>query len=351
MKYITLGNLGRFLTDVKTWAGSHFISKSDEDNFLTETDLGNVDASLYDVYATYKVNDYVIHDKKLYRCTTAISVAEVWNASHWTLAKATDIFQGSAPGLVPMAESEDADKVLKGDGTWGEAASQVRISYDAQAEELHMDFSPPLPPPSLVTIGGRDYPFVKIGNQLWLAENLDYKFQYSGSTLPLNPNSNPYSAAAWYYNRNEATYGIDGTYKCGLLYNWYAAKYLNDNKDTLLPEGWHVPSESEWWTLFSSIGGRENSAPKLKALDSSVTSNWPSGWNGTNDYGFNALPTGYYYESAFTELRTATAFWNTYEYSRTEAGNVFLSNSESSPLVVYYPMTIGFPLRLVKTVT
>ena len=52
MQYITLGNLGRFLTDIKIWVGSHFISKSDEDNFLSETDLGNVDASLYDVYAT-----------------------------------------------------------------------------------------------------------------------------------------------------------------------------------------------------------------------------------------------------------------------------------------------------------
>lgn len=347
MKYITLGNLGRFLTDVKTWAGSHFISKSDEDNFLTETDLGNVDASLYDAYATYEVNDYVIHDKKLYRCTTAITQAENWNASHWTLAKATDIFQGSAPGLVPMAESEDADKVLRGDGTWGEAASQVRISYDAQAEELHMDFSPPLPPPSLVNIGGRDYPFVKIGNQLWLAENLDYKFSYNGSTLTINPTRNAYYAAAWYYNRDESTYGIDGPYKCGLLYNWYAAKYLEDNKATLLPEGWHVPTQDEWGTLITAVGGSSTAGTKLKALDNSVTSNWPSGWNGTNDYEFNALPTGYYdsESSTFIGLGTATAFWNT-----SEASYVYLS-TESSPFISYYNNISGFSLRLVKTVT
>ena len=76
-------------------------------------------------------------------------------------------------GLVPAPAAGDEDKVLKGDGTWGEAGSSVRVSYDAQAEELHFDFYAHT---NEVLIGDRWYKTVTIGNQIWLAENLDYKF-------------------------------------------------------------------------------------------------------------------------------------------------------------------------------
>ena len=125
-----------------------------------------------------------------------------------------------------------------------------------------------------------------------MAENLDYKFQYNGSTLPIGSSGTPTTPAAWYYNNSESDYGIDGTYKCGLLYNWYAAKYLDDNKATLLPSGWHVPTLSEWNILITAVGGISTAGLKLKASDNSVTSSWPSGWNETDTYGFNSLPAG-----------------------------------------------------------
>jgi uncharacterized protein (TIGR02145 family) len=137
----------------------------------------------------------------------------------------------------------------------------------------------------LVKIGGRRYPYVKIGNQLWISENLDYKW----NGLDIGTSSSSFIRAS-YINNDEATYGIEGTYKCGIMYSWYAVNYLNTNRATLLPEGWHVPSQSEWDALISTVGS--NPGTRLKALNNSVTSNWPSGWNGTDDYGFNALPGG-----------------------------------------------------------
>ena len=143
-------------------------------------------------------------------------------------------------------------------------------------------------------IGGRTYRTVTIGNQIWLAENLDYKFDYNGSELPVGVNGYPSTPAAWYYT-NEETYGIDGTRKCGLMYNWYAAKYLDNHKTTLLPPGWHVPTQAEWFTLAetvtASIGDVDSAGYLLKALDN-ATGGWPTGWNGNDEYGFGALPGG-----------------------------------------------------------
>jgi uncharacterized protein (TIGR02145 family) len=85
-----------------------------------------------------------------------------------------------------------------------------------------------------VEIGGRRYPVVKIGNQLWMAENLDYA--WSGLTIGGSIGSDP---RANYYDNDETTYGWSG-YKCGLLYNWAAVAELAD----LLPDGWHIPSDS-----------------------------------------------------------------------------------------------------------
>lgn len=154
------------------------------------------------------------------------------------------------------------------------------------------------------TIGGRVYRTVTIGGVTWLAENLDYKFSgcgIGGSGAPLTPN-------AWYYNNDEATYGIDGTRKCGLLYNWYAVELLNDNRSEFIP-GWHVPTNDEWTALANAVGGTSVAGTRLKSLDGAADGSWPSSWGGTDDYGFNALPGGVRVAN-FGDIGTIAAFWN-----------------------------------------
>ncbi len=196
-----------------------------------------------------------------------------------------------------------------------------------------------------VKIGGRRYPAVKIGNQLWMAENLDYAW----SGLSIGGNGTPTTAHAWYYSNNKSSYGIDGTYKCGLLYNWYAVKYLNDNKDTLLPNGWYVPTESEWDSLTTYIGA-STAGTKLKALNNSITGSWPSTWNGTDDYGFSEVPGGYY-DGGFYGDGTRTRVWTadedtvstgkaydrTFDFDRATIGNGWINKN------------YGDYLRLVKS--
>lgn len=153
--------------------------------------------------------------------------------------------------------------------------------------------------PGSADIGGRTYRTVNIGGVEWLAENLDYKFSgcnIGGSGTPSTPN-------AWYYNNDEATYGIDGTRKCGLLYNWYACKLLNDNRSELVP-GWHVPTNDEWTALANAVGGTSTAGTKLKAANVS----WATSWGGTDDYGFAVLPAGYYL-GGFNSVGSYAYFW------------------------------------------
>ena len=142
-------------------------------------------------------------------------------------------------------------------------------------------------------IGGRKYRTVQIGSQIWLAENLDFKWPgltVGGTGVPSTP-------AAWYYDNNEALWGIDAPRKCGLLYNGFAVQYLETNKTSLCP-GWHVPSRTEWNDLFAAVGGVSTAAKQLKAKDVS----WATGWNGLDSFGFTVFPAGNYYGAFYDAI-------------------------------------------------
>lgn len=181
--------------------------------------------------------------------------------------------------------------------------------------------------PGSDTIGGRTYRTVTIGTQTWLAENLDFKFSgcaIGGTGHPTTPN-------AWYYNNDEATYGIDGIEKCGLLYNWFAVKLLNDNRNDLIP-GWHVPTTSEFDTLFNAIGGNSTAGTVLKAKDNSIISGFPSGWNGNDDYDFSWLPNGRY-TGSFQYIGTQGFLWTITEVSTGNSVSRYATTSASINLI------------------
>ena len=204
-----------------------------------------------------------------------------------------------------------------------------------------------------VKIGGRMYPVVKIGNQLWMAENLDYA--WDGLSVGGGDVSGEVPHA-WYYNNNKAAYGIDGTYKCGLLYNPYAAKYLGDNESTLLPSGWHVPNANEATSFFTALpefsqGSWAGAGQAARAKNNSVTADWPSNWNGNDTHGLTVLPSGYRFRvSSQTFAGIGTNFCI---YSKTIANNYIstasCSNYSSSSGSEYLNVNNANSIRLVKT--
>lgn len=190
----------------------------------------------------------------------------------------------------------------------------------------------------LAEIGGRKYRTVKIGNQVWLAENLDFKF----AGCNIGGTGNPSTPNAWYYGNNEETYGIDGVRKCGLLYNWFAVKLLNDNRSGLIP-GWHVPTKDEWTALADAVGGASTAGTKLKAANVS----WAPSWKGTNNYGLWILPAGYRFNTFF-EVGNIARLWTITEIDDSYAVRIGFDSDSNSIATANYNKAFAISLRLVK---
>ncbi len=184
------------------------------------------------------------------------------------------------------------------------------------------DDNNPSPPPDNETgtftdsRDGHVYDWVKIGDQVWMAENLAYE-----------PRTIGYMA----YNNDENNVAI-----YGYLYTWELAQ-------TMAPAGWHLPSKEEWRTLVDYLGGKDAAYNKLLATG---TAHWGSPNDATNESGFTALPAGYYDQryDKFKFMGHLTMFHSTDE------SNVALTLNQNfkEASIEGKPLEIVVPIRCVK---
>lgn len=143
-------------------------------------------------------------------------------------------------------------------------------------------FNPNLTYGSVIDIDGNMYKTITIGTQTWMAENLRVTKYRDGTAIPLVTDDTEWAsldpAYCWYDN--------DVSYKktYGALYNWYTV-----NNGNLCPTGWHVPTNAEWTTLTTYLGGEDIAGGKLKETG---TNHWLSNRGADNSSGFTALPGG-----------------------------------------------------------
>lgn len=168
-------------------------------------------------------------------------------------------------------------------------------------------------------INGNYYITIKIGNQLWMAENLKVtKFRY-GDEIPVVADNKEWGALATgglcWYNNNSDKY--KSSY--GAMYNWYCVV----DKRGLCPKGWHIPSDSEWEILISYLGGKSVAGSKVKE---SGTLHWVKPNAGaTNESGFTALPSGDRHDDgSFYDLEWLGYFWASTEKDATTAWSIQL---------------------------
>jgi uncharacterized protein (TIGR02145 family) len=159
---------------------------------------------------------------------------------------------------------------------------------------------------------------IKIGNQEWMVGNLDVSKFRNGESIPEAKTKEEWKKAdenwqpAWCYLDNDSKNGA----KYGKLYNWFA---VNDPRG-LAPEGWHVPSNTEWLELVSYLGNTD-AGTKLKS-----TSGWEKDGNGTNESGFSGLPGGKrasFTSGRFSDLGKTGYWWNSTEGSNSQKVDAF----------------------------
>lgn len=153
---------------------------------------------------------------------------------------------------------------------------------------------------------GKVYKTVKIGDQIWMAENLNYEVD------------NGYGS--WCY-ANEYRY----CKKYGRLYTYYAAM-------NACPSGWHLPSESEWKILFDYVGGMRTANYVLRSKDG-----W--GYKGEDRYKFKVLPAGAYYriENLYGDGKDIWEFGYLYSWAK------FRTSSEK--INYYFPGPYSYVVR------
>lgn len=172
-----------------------------------------------------------------------------------------------------------------------------------------------------IDIDGNIYKTVKIGTQVWMAENLKTTKYNNGNQISNVTNDSEWGiltigAYAWQDN-NEASY--KNSY--GALYNWYAVETGN-----LCPTGWHVPTHEEWTTLIEYLGGERIAGGKLKETGTTHWNNINAG--ATNIVGFTALPGGVRdIEGSFLYVGSEGEWWSATKYSTNNAWMRYMSYS------------------------
>ncbi|WP_295680616.1 fibrobacter succinogenes major paralogous domain-containing protein [uncultured Fibrobacter sp.] len=203
---------------------------------------------------------------------------------------------------------------------------------------------------------GQTYKTVKIGEQWWMAENLNYA--YTG--VPFKDGDFTSDSTSWCYDNDTANCA-----KYGRLYTWAAAMdsagiipgnsangcgygkdcNLGDGKVRgVCPMGWHLPDTTEWNALFDAVGGKETAGIMLKS-----TEGWINNGNGSDTYFFSALPAGDRYSSGgFYGEGNLAFFWSSTEGGSDYAYSMYLYYSNFNAYLINRNKDYGFSVHCLR---
>jgi uncharacterized protein (TIGR02145 family) len=188
---------------------------------------------------------------------------------------------------------------------------------------------------------GKTYPTIRIGNQCWMAANLNYGTRISGSQGQANNGV----AEKFCYNDIESYCDVYGG-----LYQWNEMMQYVATEGTrgICPAGWHLPTDAEWTVLSDYLGGGDIAGGKMKETG---TSHWVAPNTGaSNSSGFTALPAGGWDISGhYGSLANNSTFLTSTQYSSTNiwgrdlwTGSAYIGRSSN------YLKTFGFSVRCIK---
>jgi uncharacterized protein (TIGR02145 family) len=198
---------------------------------------------------------------------------------------------------------------------------------------------------------GQIYKTVKIGDQIWMAENLNYADSVKTPSL---------MGKNWCYANKAENCAVTGR-----LYTWTAAIdsvklatdadnpqdcgldkscTLPDTVQGICPPGWHLPEKKEWDTLLTKVGGEATALNVLKSQ-----TGWFHEGNGSDDVGFSALPAGDRINNGnFFDIGKLAGFWSASEKDDNYAYALDLGYCSNYATLGYYYKSLGFSVRCLK---
>ncbi len=189
------------------------------------------------------------------------------------------------------------------------------------------------------------YEWVKIGDQIWMAENIAYAPHVCA------PDS---QCGIWVYGYQGKGSFYDNYSTYGCLYDWETAKKV-------CPEGWHLPSHAEWTELERFLGMPEDQLDRLGIfrgeeeniggkLKEKGTMHWEEPNEGaTDEYGFSALPGGCKVSNIrYTSLKSVAFFWTSTEDSKSYALSRMLYNDAKTVWIGQEDKSTALSVRCIK---
>ena len=190
-------------------------------------------------------------------------------------------------------------------------------------------------------IDGNVYHSVKIGTQTWMLENLRVTHYRNGDPIQHVTDETQWTSLTTgaYCNFENSS---DNAAIYGRLYNWYAVA----EGPLLAPEGWHIPTLTDWITLADYLGGYLVAGAAMKDTD---TTYWIAPNDAaTNSSGFTALPGGCVLFGSFIDLNTHALWWTQDETSELAARMIWLGYADNEMHIGDYAKSNGFSVRCVK---
>ena len=197
---------------------------------------------------------------------------------------------------------------------------------------------------TVTDIDGNEYKIVKIGDQIWMTENLKVTKYNNGdlieTTIPdtLNISEQTTPEYQWAYNSNDTLVA-----KLGRLYTWFV---VTDSRK-ICPAGWHVATDAEWSKLIKYFGGEAEAGGKLKE---SGLVNWVDPNAGaTNSSGFTTYPSGGRASNGvFGGIGYYGAWWSPDESDSTLASYWYIYYNNTTVKRTSFHKNSGFSVRCVS---
>ncbi len=259
-----------------------------------------------------------------------------------------------------IQSSSSTPKVESSSSSKGEAKSSSSNQSSSSNEEIDDGWSWDVPKEAFLNTeitydsitdprDGQIYKTVKIGNQVWMAENLNYSDSVKTPSL---------LERSWCYDNKAENCAV-----AGRLYTWAAVIdsvklatdadnpqdcgldkncTLPDTVQGICPPGWHLPNKTEWERLFAPMGGSSTAGKVLKSQ-----TGWVLNGNGTDYVGFSVLPAGGY-ASGFYGAGGNALFWSSSESEYNNFGVYCLGLDLNSAGLIYEVKNNAISVRCLK---